>query len=1740
MSNLPPPLNLIFDKYESEMQQYKKLHRLVDVFEGLLKYLSIIAIQDFYRCRLNSKFPDVDTRICLHIGRPYLGYWQSFLEDVLSCFGNYQEFLFSKEIYSFYFHNFGHTTKVTPQARNISRLIQLRNILGHGATLSEEEAHFKILEYEPLLMELLEESGFLSKYPLVYVEDSIYPDGFKIRKFQPSRQIEFRRETTTAKDLVLFHVYIYNKATQTYLDLSPLLTYQQCREYIPSHNYRQDKLIQSEACGEYKFLYFNGKYDESQIDYLDYWRGHHSRVEGNFVKEFKNRYPKPTRGDGEWFDDLIHNKVENFVGREIERTALSNFVLDSRKSVFVLLGQPGIGKTTLLAQWSNENQYPRHFFREGDADSLDLVWFYDNLGRQIATQAALQWNTPKEAELGFHRRAFYSISKLATEKKGPLVIVLDGLDELVRAHKDGESVIRELPDLSNLPKKLRLVLSTRPELINNQAFERKYGQTLIQHQKMQPMSENDARALLYRGYSKYEVLDRPDYVQAIVQKSEGNPLYLKFLLDNIVENRLEFGEIDKLPEGIRNYYERLLEDFKTPTQNIEAQLKIASVMLDDLVKEGTWTRQQKDAKLKQQREELQKTHVDWLLISQALAILCIARQPVAKQLVSEILDVPIDTIANAFRVIRSVLIETEEVTFAIFHSGFREFLLSEDPEIVPDQSHRIRLFPFVRHKLIAWCQDWQRHGNTYALKHLIAHLAEDPDKIDDIYTLAANPDFLKMQRDVEIALPVRTLENALSWAINQEKIPQIIKLSLELADLIDLTRKQNPLDILSNAGLEQALRVADLYDPNELFIWYLLIAHELMVNGAPDSATKVLEQLQQKQILYPVIYDKIYKDFHRLTENLLGLLGPDTVQILWAITGSSDFRIVRHLTLNGMISEAIRLAREMVNPVERTDALTWIAVEQVVFGQPSDALETVMLIDQESRGEAWRDVFAFQLIIDRLAATNKSFGDEDAYDAYHNIAIRLADVGDYQAPLAIIRRCVPQDKIDDFLLDVTLAFGNKRGLSELFTFVGRMRNDGIRENVFCAIAKAEAKMGLFSNAISTLVHAQRFYGYHVVDIAHPAWRYILEQYYDSTEMSDAKSLDPKDEDYVSYELFPRWAFSLVKKVLSGKLDECLEELNKMDISGPGSAEKVFNNPQHYCRVLIHLYCDSFGFSEKVEAQLEALSAAFANFQDDINRCLKYYRESTHSSTSKTENFDNVQEENSTSVMYPSLISEASKKYLDSESTKQKDQLFLSVVERLAKNGKFADANTFFELITPGNEYHNKAAYILIGEQVRHGASESALIVAGNKRHWLEHLCRVLVANRHFEKAILVGEANSLYEENVCTFIWMAHAYLRNDHLTDARKMMEKATLNILKCENYYMDYLTDEQDLHSWILKWIPKNESTIEWILQEFASSIINFDKTLYTKLPNLTIGITLKKIGEYQQKQGWLDNAKVSVAGAIRFLELCSNSREKFQMILELAAQQIALGEHYRAQETLRRTRTFVEAFKESDDFYTGRNSREEVQQHYMEYIEQLLENSSLENSSDKVEVAYIDEDDDPEDYRSYSDELYEEIVNSAYSHQEILTKLAQWRETWVWNDDIDHDMNDDGLFMLGSLAAHFSKQGKDDLSVSIIELMGNEYHRSNGYSSIALHQIERGSFQKAFELAQKITMYRSKHLVQIAEAFVKFGSVEHFKKLIMPMGYQRATVYCCIRLMIDVYPDRFDDIVLTAFETMAEPIT
>jgi len=159
----------------------------------------------------------------------------------------------------------------------------------------------------------------------------------------------------------------------------------------------------------------------------------------------------------------------------------------------------------------------------------------------------------------------------AQKEKGQgrkIVFLIDGLDEIDAL----DPTFSDLPFAAELPGVV-WICAGQPEPALEEKFSRDGSDRLFGEEGLPRLGDEDVRGVLIEqcGRSSYELFERDEpveggeekyrnaFIETLVEKSEGLPVYLTLLCEDIREGRFTFRDEDRLPKKLSEYYERLLD-----------------------------------------------------------------------------------------------------------------------------------------------------------------------------------------------------------------------------------------------------------------------------------------------------------------------------------------------------------------------------------------------------------------------------------------------------------------------------------------------------------------------------------------------------------------------------------------------------------------------------------------------------------------------------------------------------------------------------------------------------------------------------------------------------------------------------------------------------------------------------------------------------------------------------------------------------------------------------------------------------------------------------------------------------------------------------------------------------------------------------------------------------------------------------------------------------------------------------
>jgi AAA ATPase domain len=276
------------------------------------------------------------------------------------------------------------------------------------------------------------------------------------------------------------------------------------------------------------------------------------------------------------FQAVVEERTRNFVGRDFVFAAIDEALgADEFPSGYIVVqGEPGIGKTALLAQLVKEHGYVHHFNIAPQGIRSPQA-FLSNVCAQLVVRYELEHAAlPAEAtqDGGFMLRLL--AEAVVSGENIPLVVVVDALDEAedIALAPGGNRLF--LPP--TLPAGVYFVVSTR-EVYDYRLFVDARRDIYVRENDPQNLEDIRAyiRGFVRAGAKKMAAriaqwgLPEDEFVEALTAKSEGNFMYLVHVLGDIRSGALTASGVDdirKLPQGLRAYYRRHWNDMRSVDQ----------------------------------------------------------------------------------------------------------------------------------------------------------------------------------------------------------------------------------------------------------------------------------------------------------------------------------------------------------------------------------------------------------------------------------------------------------------------------------------------------------------------------------------------------------------------------------------------------------------------------------------------------------------------------------------------------------------------------------------------------------------------------------------------------------------------------------------------------------------------------------------------------------------------------------------------------------------------------------------------------------------------------------------------------------------------------------------------------------------------------------------------------------------------------------------------------------------------
>ena len=565
---------------------------------------------------------------------------------------------------------------------------------------------------------------------------------------------------------------------------------------------------------------------------------------GKWVRWMAERYGGEhvaTYLDDETRQFLRKKWQEGFVGRKEAMERLNRFIATNTHGVAIVYAPAGYGKTTFLAHWirqveekggwlSGDGQavliVVRHFFNPTIHLSQWLSNAYAHLLAQLSRLSDQLIPIPDDEDERWAALHNF-LAKLQWPEGVKLVIVLDGLD-------DAKGEVKPFIP-SKIPEGLFVVVSGRWDGEGEVPPYLKEWAKFTEFIPLKALSEDEIREWLRKaGEGELAHLaENDEFVQMLRAKTDGLPLFVRYLIDDLLQ---------AIKEG------------KSP----EKVLERTPLGFSEYVKE--------------QVQQLSKLVRNEKGVQDLFALLTVAKGALCRREVKELTGLSVwdlkglpHQVTRWFSIGRAHpyadLPPDEMETYAFAHP-----LLSEE-----FRKHLGREAEEMEEKLLEWCEGWREHTFPYILRHYADHLYERwwqktfeqktyfrtpvPDS-QSLYSalcqLALDTEFAQSQTlhlPDEPNLPLKTVQLALDAAIKLEDAPMMARLLMEHAKRAQ-SEEETPLQAWRKGHRERALRMATeiIFERDHKLgtLWGLLLAWEAESEGERDWAKRFLDEVRER------------------------------------------------------------------------------------------------------------------------------------------------------------------------------------------------------------------------------------------------------------------------------------------------------------------------------------------------------------------------------------------------------------------------------------------------------------------------------------------------------------------------------------------------------------------------------------------------------------------------------------------------------------------------------------------------------------------------------------------------------------------------------------------------------------------------------------------------------------------------------------------------------------------------------
>ena len=260
------------------------------------------------------------------------------------------------------------------------------------------------------------------------------------------------------------------------------------------------------------------------------------------------------------FESLIAEKIKTFCGRQFVFDAFQQFITENPCGYFTIIGDAGMGKSSIAAKYASEHKSPCYFNILVERRNRPEL-FLKSIRRQLIDRYQL----PNSEDADLPTLLAKVAGKLTAGER--LVIAIDALDEVEQ--EPGDNLLH-LP--TTLPNNVYFLLTRRPYNLGKKRLSVSPG-VLVQELDLRDEKYVNDNQHDIKEYIQFVINNDPDYknglrnwiqtrsiadktfIEQLADKSENNFMYLRYVLPAIAKGNYNDLSLKQLPDGLQEYYQ---------------------------------------------------------------------------------------------------------------------------------------------------------------------------------------------------------------------------------------------------------------------------------------------------------------------------------------------------------------------------------------------------------------------------------------------------------------------------------------------------------------------------------------------------------------------------------------------------------------------------------------------------------------------------------------------------------------------------------------------------------------------------------------------------------------------------------------------------------------------------------------------------------------------------------------------------------------------------------------------------------------------------------------------------------------------------------------------------------------------------------------------------------------------------------------------------------------------------------